>query len=380
MQKTQSDVSIDAIASGFRSGFGEMGGISICWENLAACGFWSGIGEIGSISTCWVNVAASGFRVGFGEMANISSRGGKARAFTYDYVKTYLDLPAPHDLLSSGGNKVCFATTPPDMEASCKIMQQSGYTARYTFSAKELDDETQYSYFGARYYDSDLSVWLSVDPLSDKYPNLSSYAYCANNPVMLVDPDGNEIEGFSLDDDNNVVIDKDKASAESLKIYEAMSKTKTGTESFKEMVAKETNITLRLTDEAIYDDQGNQIHGQTKGDENNLIKSGQYKGEYKDATVTISTAEIASNPNDRYNGFSDMEKINGIATHEKVHLDKKQIKKDFSNLSERTREQNTVLLEFRTRMEYQQKYDDHRIRNIIPNYKQYLYKKTFEKL
>jgi RHS repeat-associated protein len=50
-----------------------------------------------------------------------------------------------------------------------------------------------YSYFGARYYDSDLSVWLSVDPLSDKYPGLSPYSYCANNPVILVDPDGREI-------------------------------------------------------------------------------------------------------------------------------------------------------------------------------------------
>ncbi|MBP5709854.1 MAG: hypothetical protein J6W84_02630, partial [Bacteroidales bacterium] len=38
----------------------------------------------------------------------------------------------------------------------------------------------------ARYYNSDLSIWLSVDPLSDKYPNLSPYVYCANNPVRLV--------------------------------------------------------------------------------------------------------------------------------------------------------------------------------------------------
>jgi hypothetical protein len=35
-----------------------------------------------------------------------------------------------------------------------------GYDSRYTFYAKEKDDETQYSYFGARYYDSDLSVWV----------------------------------------------------------------------------------------------------------------------------------------------------------------------------------------------------------------------------
>ncbi len=64
---------------------------------------------------------------------------------------------------------------------------------RYTFSAKEKDTETGYSYFGARYYSSDLSIWLSVDPMSDKYPSLSPYVYCANNPVKLVDPNGEDV-------------------------------------------------------------------------------------------------------------------------------------------------------------------------------------------
>ena len=63
----------------------------------------------------------------------------------------------------------------------------------HTFSAKERDAETGLSYFGARYYSSDLSIWLSVDPMSDKYPSLSPYTYCANNPVKLVDPNGEEI-------------------------------------------------------------------------------------------------------------------------------------------------------------------------------------------
>ena len=63
----------------------------------------------------------------------------------------------------------------------------------FTFSAKEKDAETGYSYFGARYYSSDLSIWLSVDPMSDKYPSLSPYTYCANNPIKLVDPDGRKI-------------------------------------------------------------------------------------------------------------------------------------------------------------------------------------------
>ena len=63
-----------------------------------------------------------------------------------------------------------------------------------TFTGKERDSETGFSYFGARYYDSDiLTAWLSVDPMADKYPNISPYAYCAWNPVRLVDPDGREM-------------------------------------------------------------------------------------------------------------------------------------------------------------------------------------------
>jgi RHS repeat-associated protein len=63
----------------------------------------------------------------------------------------------------------------------------------YTFSAKERDSETGLSYFGSRYYSSDLSIWLSVDPMSDKYASLSPYVYRADNPVKLVDPNGDSI-------------------------------------------------------------------------------------------------------------------------------------------------------------------------------------------
>ena len=69
-----------------------------------------------------------------------------------------------------------------------------------SFTGKERDSETGFSYFGARYYDSDLMTgWLSVDPMADKYPNISPYAYCAWNPVKLVDPDGEDIEIIGKD-------------------------------------------------------------------------------------------------------------------------------------------------------------------------------------
>ncbi|MFP5471665.1 MAG: RHS repeat-associated core domain-containing protein [Bacteroidia bacterium] len=64
---------------------------------------------------------------------------------------------------------------------------------RYLFNGKELDEETGFYYYGARYYNPQTSIWLSVDPLADKYPNMSPYIYTANNPVNYIDPDGRKI-------------------------------------------------------------------------------------------------------------------------------------------------------------------------------------------
>ena len=109
------------------------------------------------------------------------------------------------------------------------------YAARFTFSAKEKDSETGFSYFGSRYYNSDLSIWLSVDPMSDKYPSLSPYTYCANNPIKLVDPNGEEIgeyrdwNGILLGtdgiDDLNVYFVSDENSIDIIRNNDASGKT-----------------------------------------------------------------------------------------------------------------------------------------------------------
>ena len=70
----------------------------------------------------------------------------------------------------------------------------AGYDERYKFTGKERDVETGYDYFGARFYWATIGHWLSVDPMADKYPNISPYAYCAWNPVKFVDPDGRKIK------------------------------------------------------------------------------------------------------------------------------------------------------------------------------------------
>jgi RHS repeat-associated protein len=65
-------------------------------------------------------------------------------------------------------------------------------TNKYKFTEKERDAESSYDYFGARYYNNKLGVWLSADPLADKYPGFNPFNYCVNNPLRLVDPVGME--------------------------------------------------------------------------------------------------------------------------------------------------------------------------------------------
>ena len=74
--------------------------------------------------------------------------------------------------------------------------QTIGYDERFKFTGKERDWETGYDYFGARFYDHRKGFWNSVDPLADKYPNVTPYLYCNGNPIMLVDPDGRETQNW----------------------------------------------------------------------------------------------------------------------------------------------------------------------------------------
>ena len=65
-------------------------------------------------------------------------------------------------------------------------------TNRYRYNGKEEQAffSSPYSDYGARQYSSASARWLAIDPLANKYYSISPYAFCANNPINCVDPDG----------------------------------------------------------------------------------------------------------------------------------------------------------------------------------------------
>ena len=115
----------------------------------------------------------------------------------------------------------------------------------------------------ARHYHSDLSLWLSVDPMANKYPGVSPYTYCGDNPVRLVDPDGRTI----VDPNGEVCYTEQdgwlpNAPEDTKRIGNALLQTRTGQEQFHKMVRSDIYVSLHISqDEKFY--MGGRLNGVT---------------------------------------------------------------------------------------------------------------------
>ena len=85
---------------------------------------------------------------------------------------------------------------------------------KYKYNGKELDKMhglNTYDY-GARQYYSIVPAWDRIDPMCEKYYDISPYAYCGNNPICYSDYNGEiidttEISGENLSSYNNMIND-----------------------------------------------------------------------------------------------------------------------------------------------------------------------------
>ena len=135
----------------------------------------------------------------------------------------------------------------------------NAHTSRHGFTEHEKESDLAEGIYTTEYrlYDTRVARWLSVDPLFEKYVSMSPYNYCMLNPVILVDPDGEDVvicdgeEHFlyepqtsNLYDGNNVVIKN------SVAVLNDMYSTKSGSKVLNALISSPTKYKIKSTGDA----------------------------------------------------------------------------------------------------------------------------------
>lgn len=180
-----------------------------------------------------------------------------------------------------------------------------------------------------------MTGWLSVDPLADKYSSISPYAYCAWNPINLVDPNGKKIKGVKYNSYTGTYSFSKWAIKNGTSCFvNELIKTDKGIEILNGLMVSPTIYKVRVTDLPLF---GTSINGgkfiqfggrfvekhntiwistAMKINENKHGKS--IKGYYFDPVTdewtkqSIKCSEIESNINDIYNEYNRAYKDSGM--------------------------------------------------------------------
>ncbi|MGF6711764.1 RHS repeat-associated protein [Luteibacter sp. W1I16] len=113
-----------------------------------------------------------------------------AKSVTYFYTDSNGNVLATTDASGS-------LITADDYHSSGAIALGQGL-AGASFAGHYRDGETDLFYMQARYYDSDISRFTSLDPVKPRPGDLFNFnrqSYANNNPYRYVDPDGRQVFG-----------------------------------------------------------------------------------------------------------------------------------------------------------------------------------------
>ena len=97
------------------------------------------------------------------------------------------------------------------------VNTNSGDPEKFLTTQHERDKETGLDYRGARFYDSDIARFLSIDPWQAKYPSWSTYNYVIGNPISLIDPTGKGPDDFVKREDGSIYWDDNATSSSTTK-------------------------------------------------------------------------------------------------------------------------------------------------------------------
>lgn len=173
---------------------------------------------------------------------------------------------------------------------------------RYLYNGKELQTTGDFGLldYGARMYNHKLGRWTGMDLLSEKYYSVSPYAYCLNNPIKYLDPDGKVIrdaKGHQMWKDNDWTSYANSSQGRFLRDrLEEMRSTPTGMERFQNAANSTRNILIGFDrlDNGVYGQNINKVT--TDGNilsSKITIDTNSNKGKATDNNVTIGQA-IAS--------------------------------------------------------------------------------------
>ncbi len=76
---------------------------------------------------------------------------------------------------------------------------------KYQYNGKELQTDFGLDWYdyGARFYDPSLGRWFVADPLAEKYYSNSPYHFSGNNPILFLDLDGMDHDGWQFNIETN---------------------------------------------------------------------------------------------------------------------------------------------------------------------------------
>ena len=135
---------------------------------------------------------------------------GMANFYEYDHLGNTRIVYSVRDIHNGTTSfDIHFAADYYPYGKTLRYFETAAFEEKFLTTQHERDRETGFDYRGARYYDSDLGRFLSLDPLAEKRYWLSPYNYVQNNPILRVDPDGMLDDIYTVDETGRVHLEED---------------------------------------------------------------------------------------------------------------------------------------------------------------------------